>query len=190
MNILFREETLVRLNSEKAQFSYFSPAYWTLTSAIMELRTNHIGVHVFVFITDRYFLIQIYPWHHTGYTGNTPSLLLLTISIILFPISGESWFWYFGNSSPATTFPILIDGNIFCISYRLPCKFLQSLRRLLTEAVSSNYESRCVHVIAIRHARLSTQHTDSYKSLMDIQCNHGKDTGCSLPSSYWNNIYN
>jgi hypothetical protein len=42
-------ETLVRLNNEKAQFPYFYPAYWTLTSAIIELRTNHIGVHVFGF---------------------------------------------------------------------------------------------------------------------------------------------
>jgi hypothetical protein len=63
--MLFREGTLVRLNNEKAQFPYFSPAYWTLNSAIMELRTNHIGAHVFVFITNRYFFIQNYPWCHT-----------------------------------------------------------------------------------------------------------------------------
>jgi hypothetical protein len=38
--------------------SLFSPAYWTLTSAIIELRTNHIGVHVVVLLPTSIFLFR------------------------------------------------------------------------------------------------------------------------------------
>jgi hypothetical protein len=50
LRILFREGTLVRLNNEKAQFPYFPPAYWTLTSTIINTeRTILVSTYLFFY---------------------------------------------------------------------------------------------------------------------------------------------
>jgi hypothetical protein len=46
LSIWPRKWTLVRLNDEKA---LFSAAYWTLASAIIQIKTNHVGVRVYSF---------------------------------------------------------------------------------------------------------------------------------------------
>jgi hypothetical protein len=54
----------------RPSFPNFPQRIGRFASAIRHLKTNHVGVHVSVSITDRHFFIQNYPWYHKWTLSN------------------------------------------------------------------------------------------------------------------------